>query len=204
MPGSHSGLTPDELAIPVNLPDTVKGNSLDLAGFIGQFERAAFSRRKSDLLQGDTVDRAFLPIENANLEPGSAEFLVPPDSVQQFMDRRHGSTIEPSSWSAEARKHAPPGFSKPRRYCTPVPPGRMPRLYGSQDGRRYSGANNLEMYRKAINASGRDSAGCQPQPCGHHGRRTRQGWPRAPGRLRRTRPAAWSFGSHRRRRRPTR
>ena len=29
--------------------------------------------------------------------------------------------------------------------CTQVPPGRMPRLYGSQDGRRHSAANNLGM-----------------------------------------------------------
>ena len=85
-----SGLPlPDSLTIPVNFADPVERNPPKLAGFIQEFKSAAFTRRKYDLLEWDTVNRAFSSIQITDLKPASAKFFVVTDAAQQFVDRRH-------------------------------------------------------------------------------------------------------------------
>ncbi len=45
----------------------------------------------NNFLQSDPLNGPFSPVVKADFKPALAKFLVPPDAVQQFMDRHHGS-----------------------------------------------------------------------------------------------------------------
>ena len=81
---------PDAVAIAVHLPDTVKRNTPQVAGFVQYLKNPTLVFREGDFLKGHLVNGAFPAIELADLEPAPAKLPVVADAGQQFVDRLHG------------------------------------------------------------------------------------------------------------------
>jgi len=89
MPTSGSSL-PDKFTVSVNLANPVKRNTAMPPGLVHELERVLTRFGKRDILQRDAVDDAFAPVPEADLKSSLAKGLVPPDAIEQFVDRCHG------------------------------------------------------------------------------------------------------------------
>jgi hypothetical protein len=81
---------PDNVAIPVNLADSVKRNPPVLAAIIQDLKHPALARWERDLSQGDPVNSAFAAVEVVDLELPAPELRVVAYAREQFVDRLHG------------------------------------------------------------------------------------------------------------------
>ena len=93
---------PDAVAIAVHLPDTVKRNTPQVAGFVQYLKNPTLVFREGDFLKGHLVNGAFPAIELADLEPAPAKLPVVADAAQQFVDRLHGGDSKAGRASAQA------------------------------------------------------------------------------------------------------
>ncbi len=80
---------PNALRIPVNLSHAVKRDSMNLPFEIGELERLWALLRKGDFLQRHQNDSRFGPIVISQLEFPLGELRIPPDAVEEFVDRDH-------------------------------------------------------------------------------------------------------------------
>jgi hypothetical protein len=80
---------PNALRIPVNLTHAVKWDSMHLSLEIGELKRSRALRRKGYFLERHQNDSTFSPIVIPQLEFPLGELRIPPDAVEEFVDRDH-------------------------------------------------------------------------------------------------------------------
>jgi len=86
-----AGPTPDDLPVPGNLPDAMKGYAPHPAQVIRDLEHASLAGREDDIPKRHPLEDVTVAIMIADLEPTPTEVLVPPYSTQQLMDGYHGA-----------------------------------------------------------------------------------------------------------------
>jgi hypothetical protein len=80
---------PNGLRIFVNLAHAVKRDSMELPFEVGELERLRALRRKGYFLQRHQNDSIFSPIVISQLKFSLGELRIPPDAVEEFVDRDH-------------------------------------------------------------------------------------------------------------------
>jgi len=80
---------PNALRISVNLTHAVKRDSMHLSLEIGELKRLRALRRKGYFFEGHQNDSIFGSIVISQLEFPLAEFRIPPDAIEEFVDWYH-------------------------------------------------------------------------------------------------------------------
>jgi len=80
---------PNALCILVNLAHAMKWHAVDLTFGTHQFKRRGALLRKRQLLQRDRDDPVLRSIVIAQLEVPFGELGIPPNAVEQFVNRSH-------------------------------------------------------------------------------------------------------------------
>ncbi len=80
---------PNALRVLINFPYAVKRDSMDLSFEISELKRLRALLRKGYFLQRDQNDSIFSPIIISQLKFPLGELRVPPDAVEEFVDRDH-------------------------------------------------------------------------------------------------------------------
>jgi hypothetical protein len=101
---SMAGPAPDDLPVPDDLPNAMKGYPPHSAKVIRDLEHLPFSGREGDLPKGHPLEGMVVAILIANLETTFAELVVPPYSVQQLMNGQHRVAGDREAWRSRAFK----------------------------------------------------------------------------------------------------